>query len=780
LIQRLSATLAQFREQFHVGAWIYGLVAVVIIIALLLPPVSLLKRLGITGYTALNAQDSSISHADGLTLSVNPETYTDRLRAQIESVPRIDFLEGSAGRALREAVEVLPQNLLVKSPLYQIKTRGDSSEPVMIDVVVPNDAEPWETLDLYTWTGEEWKWVGSELHAEVAEHEFIRTFVTDIPEFIVVVQAESVAPIVSTSLEPGDNPVTAGGGVINEINPTGLLLGTDGGFVGDPNSLPQPTEGATYAILPTLRNWAPGATVNRGLLSDVLTIPEIQQAHIANIVQLCTERGFAGVDVDYRGVGPDERDAYGNFISALADALHAEGLRLSVVVEPPTPTNGSWDTGGYDWPKLGAVADAVKVPFPADPVAYIEGGQAQRLLDWATAQIDRYKLHMLVSSLNAEQSSAGVNYISLEQALAPFGKAVALTDATRVESGSQIEFGLSGHLLSITPQEAAGTYRLEYKAGDGEPRTIWLGTASNLALKLRWAQRYHLGGIVVTDILDPGNGPGIVDTVRTATAPPAEEIQVAWTVTSETAIIDQQMSSLTEPTYIWTVLASPGDYTVQATIAGFDHGFVSVSVGELEPEVTEVVTSTEEIVSADEPPSAADEVPTSEEATTEETGDCLDASYAADVTIPDNTQLDNDEEFEKTWRARNTGTCAWPAGTVIAFAGEAQMGAPDSVEVGAVEPDAEVEISVKMKAPTEAGRYTGVWQMKAADKFFGGQLTVVILAGDAPVAAVIAPVSGGSFELGGHIRDTGFPYADKMHYAGMTWAKVQVHYRQDA
>ena len=48
----------------------------------------------------------------------------------------------------------------VKSPLYQIKIRGDSSQPVMIDVMVPNDAEPWEALDLYTWTGDEWKWVG--------------------------------------------------------------------------------------------------------------------------------------------------------------------------------------------------------------------------------------------------------------------------------------------------------------------------------------------------------------------------------------------------------------------------------------------------------------------------------------------------------------------------------------------------------------------------------------------------------------------------------------------
>ncbi|MCP4539277.1 MAG: hypothetical protein GY832_19245 [Chloroflexi bacterium] len=786
LIQRIRETLAQPRDQFEFGSWIYVVIAAVIIIVLLLPPVSLLTRLGITGYDTLNAKESSVSHDDGITLSVNPETYKDRISVRLKSVPQSDFLMGDAGGDLKDAAEALPQNLDVKSPVYEIKSRGDSAEPVMIDVLVPNEAEPWETLDLYTWTGEEWKWVGGELHAEVAGHEFLRAYVTDVPESVVVVQAGSVAPVVSTPMEQGDNSVTFAGAIINKVNPAGLLLSTDGGFFGDPNSLlPPAAEGGPYEVLPTLRNWAPGATVNRGLLSDVLTTPETQETHIANIVQLCTERGFAGVDVDYRGVAPDEREAYGDFVSALADALHAEGLQLSVVVEAPVPDNGGWDTGGYDLARLGTIVDELKVPFPDDPNAYIEGGQAQRLLDWATGQVDRYKLRVMVSSLSAEQGPAGVNYISLEEALAPFGNAVSVDDVALVETGNQVAFDLSGGLLSITPLEAFGTYRLEHQADDGSTRTTWLGTAESLAVKLRWAQRYHLGGVVVTDILDPGNGPGIVETVSTATAPPGsqDKLQVVWTVTGETATIDQQITPLTEPGYTWTVLASEGDYTVRVAIAEFDHGSVPVSVGMVapEPDVTETVTSTEEVVSADEPPAAGDAPPSAEEPPGgDDPGDCvLDAAYAADVSIPDNTQLENDEEFVKTWRVKNTGDCAWPQDTVIAFADNAQMGGPDIVEVGAVEAGAEVEISVPMKAPTDAAQYTGVWQIKSADEFFGGQLTVVILAGEVTAPVVVAPVASGSFELGGHVRDTGHPYADKMHYAGMNWTKVQVHYGQD-
>ncbi|UCC64349.1 MAG: hypothetical protein JSV36_04640, partial [Anaerolineae bacterium] len=362
------------------------------------------------------------------------------------------------------------------------------------------------------------------------------------------------------------------------------------------------------------------------------------------------------------------------------------------------------------------------------------------------------------------------NHISLEQALAPFGEIVALDDVTRVEPGGQARFGLSGQLLSITPLETASTYRLEYESDAGETHTVWLGTAANLLTKLRWAQRYHLGGVAVTDMLDPGNAAGIVDAVAAyadyradAASPAGQPMEVVWTVASTATTVDQQSSPLTEPGYTWTVLATTGTYTVQATIAGFDHGSVPVVVGEPEPAVTQVITE----------PVATEEVTLTAAAFAlegEVTDECLDARYVADVTIPDNTQLDNEEEFEKTWRVHNSGTCAWPEDTVLAFSSGTQMDAPDSVEVGAVEPDAQVEVSVKMKAPAEPGLYKGTWRMKTAQGSFGTNLLVVIQAGE--VAQAPAPVSGGSFELGGQTHTLAHP--NEMHYAGMNWVKFQM------
>ncbi|RLC62350.1 MAG: hypothetical protein DRI48_09650, partial [Chloroflexi bacterium] len=284
---------------------------------------------------------------------------------------------------------------------------------------------------------------------------------------------------------------------------------------------------------------------------------------------------------------------------------------------------------------------------------------------------------------------------------------------------------------------------------------------------------YNLGGIAVADMLDPGNAPGIVDAVagyRTVAAPPGSDaMEVVWTVTNAATTVDQQVSPLTDPDYTWMVLATSGTYIVSAKIADFDHGSVAVVVGQPEPAIAVTETITMPIATQVVTP------------TGEVDEECLDARYVADVTIPDDTQLENGEEFEKTWRVRNTGTCAWPEDTVLAFVKGSQMDAPDSVEVGAVEPGDEVEVTVKMTAPEEPNRYTGVWQMKTAEGFFGGNLSVVIRAGDVESIPVAPPPSGGGgFELGGHVRDTGLPYADKMHYAGMNWSKVQVHYGQDA
>jgi hypothetical protein len=758
--KRLGATFAPLRERMGDQAWIYGLIALVVvlvILALFVPPFSLLQRLGITGYTTLTAETDRnyVEHPDGIRVIV-PATYEGKLRVRLDSVPRADFL-GFAHSSYRAAVEALPAHLEVKSPFYKILVRGDNGQQVLIEVDMPVAAEPWETLDLYTWTGESWEWVGSELDTRAAENEHIRAWVTDIPDNVVAVQAKATTQIISAPLGPGDD-LTLAASVVDEINPTGLAMGTDGIIIG---SLSQIVDVNAYAVMPTLRE--PSA---HGPLNDVLTKPEVQQAHITKIVEMCTNQGFAGIEIDYRGVTTEEREAYTALIGALADALHDKGLRLNVVVEPPIPTGAEWNTGGYDWKAIGAVADAVKVPFSDDPAAYVEGGEARQMLDWATAQVPRYKLRMQVSSLSVEQRGSETNYISMDEALAPFGEVATVGGVTQVTPNSEVKFSFTGvgSITGIVPEDAAGTYRIQYTGEGDTAYTVWLGTSANLAVKLQWAQRYHLGGVAVNDLFNSGNAPDIASAVaayRAATTPPAgQQVEVVWTVTSAAAELDRKTAPLNDPSYTWVVVAATDTYTVKATIAGVERGSLEITVAEaVAPTAT--------------PPPASDA-----SSAPSTSADCLKASFVSE-TVPDGTKFEKGETFVKSWTLSNSGTCDWPADTALVKV-SSQTGGPDSVSVGTVAVGESKQIDVEMTAPDEDGSFTSKWALKAGGTQMIEVWAVITVGEGGGGGTVYAPVPSGGFELGGHVRDIGMPYGDKMRYAGMNWAKVQVHYPQDA
>ena len=116
--------------------------------------------------------------------------------------------------------------------------------------------------------------------------------------------------------------------------------------------------------------------------------------------------------------------------------------------------------------------------------------------------------------------------------------------------------------------------------------------------------------------------------------------------------------------------------------------------------------------------------------TTASTASCYQLRFASDVTIPDNTQMTPGQTFTKTWKVKNTGSCAWDAGFKFAFVGgEAMNGAtytlPSSVAAGA-----EVDISVPMTAPNKTGSLRGNWRMQTAGgQFFGDEIYVLITVG---------------------------------------------------
>jgi uncharacterized protein YkwD len=81
---------------------------------------------------------------------------------------------------------------------------------------------------------------------------------------------------------------------------------------------------------------------------------------------------------------------------------------------------------------------------------------------------------------------------------------------------------------------------------------------------------------------------------------------------------------------------------------------------------------------------------------------CTDsASFVADVTVPDNTNFDKSESFNKVWRVENTGTCTWTDAYNLVFVSGEQMGAPDSIPLSTTEPGETLDIALDLTAPGE-------------------------------------------------------------------------------
>ena len=121
---------------------------------------------------------------------------------------------------------------------------------------------------------------------------------------------------------------------------------------------------------------------------------------------------------------------------------------------------------------------------------------------------------------------------------------------------------------------------------------------------------------------------------------------------------------------------------------------------------------------------------------------CYGLTFVSDVTVPDDTTMAPSQTFTKTWRVRNSGSCAWQAGFDLNFTGGEAMGGSTVSLTSAAQPGAEVDLSVPLTAPTAAGIYRGNWRMTdAGGTFFGDEVYVQIVVEGSAATATSAPTT---------------------------------------
>jgi hypothetical protein len=138
--------------------------------------------------------------------------------------------------------------------------------------------------------------------------------------------------------------------------------------------------------------------------------------------------------------------------------------------------------------------------------------------------------------------------------------------------------------------------------------------------------------------------------------------------------------------------------------------------------------------------------PTSPPATAPAAGACTNnVAFVADVTVPDGTSWAPGQAFNKIWRVKNTGTCAWTTAYDFAFAGGEAMATTTAIAVPDTAPGATADLLVAMVAPATPGPHAGQWKLRnVGDAFFGGAMTIKINVIDtsAPPPVVPPPATG--------------------------------------
>jgi hypothetical protein len=108
---------------------------------------------------------------------------------------------------------------------------------------------------------------------------------------------------------------------------------------------------------------------------------------------------------------------------------------------------------------------------------------------------------------------------------------------------------------------------------------------------------------------------------------------------------------------------------------------------------------------------------------------CHNSIYVSDVTIPDDTVMKPGNDFDKTWRIQNTGTCAWDDGFQLVFVSGDRALDPANYVIDEtsefVDSGETVDMTVRLTAPLAEGTYTANYRMQTDSGVFFGETIYV-------------------------------------------------------
>lgn len=219
--------------------------------------------------------------------------------------------------------------------------------------------------------------------------------------------------------------------------------------------------------------------------------PQKRTRHIDGLLQLVKDNGFDGVDIDYEGLGRENRGLFTEFIRALGDRFKADQKLVAVTVEARIGSEPP-----MDWFALAQVADQIRImaydyhsrstgfPGPVAPIGWI-----QEVLDYGQKTVPNDKLVIGLGNYGYDWTKPADEHaswdgvgISYDQAMAiAKEKQLAVTRATGIDD--------RGYDLGSIPM-------LAYADEQGRQHSAWFEDQESLQAKVDLVSRYRTAGII--------------------------------------------------------------------------------------------------------------------------------------------------------------------------------------------------------------------------------------------------------------------------------------------
>jgi spore germination protein YaaH len=220
-----------------------------------------------------------------------------------------------------------------------------------------------------------------------------------------------------------------------------------------------------------------------------LADPSIADKHISNLLLLTDLHGFDGIDLDYEGLGIENRDNFTAFLRKVAGAFHAHNKLVSVSLEARIANQVP-----LDWRNVSSLADQVRImaydyhskqtPFPG-PITPI--GWLQEILEYATNTISPDKLSIALGNYGYDWTKPEKGGTSWNGNGVSYDYSKALSDKYKNPI-------TRASLIDDRGYDTGSVPTFTYSDEEGKQHSVWFEDSQSLQAKIALINTYKVGG----------------------------------------------------------------------------------------------------------------------------------------------------------------------------------------------------------------------------------------------------------------------------------------------